>query len=115
MVQAMSWEFGIILADVPNASGGFGELQRTAQDDFAGEWINWDEDIAGYSGWNLAAGDAIGHDTAGANFALLTEFGNMSYVKLSERVEELARFESQLPNVQSPLLRARCTALVGGC
>jgi hypothetical protein len=111
----MSWEFGIILTDAPNPCGGFGDLPRTANDDFAGEWIIWDDGIDGYSGWNLAAGGAIARDTNAANFELLTEFGNQAYVKLSERVDELDSFEAQLQNIRNPDLRGRCEALIAGC
>jgi hypothetical protein len=110
----MSYEFGIIIADTPNAIGPFAELERTETDDFAGEWLPWDKDVPNYSGWNHAAANKIAGATEGASYELIAN-GNQSYVRLCEREKELARFETRLANIQEPVLRRRCQALATGC
>jgi hypothetical protein len=112
----MSYEFGIMLTDAPNPCGGFNELPRTPDDDFAGEYIPWDDAISGYSGWNHASAHELARDTGDTSYELLDEGGGgQSYVKLSKCLATLDKFEAQLPNIQSPVLRARCEALIAGC
>lgn len=111
----MSYEFGVILTDAPNICGGFHELPKTETDDFAGTHIEWDHGVIGYSGWNHWTAHTIADQTGNANYALLTDLGNQSYVKLSERVEEIEEFAARLEDITDAKLRAKCSALVDGC